>query len=78
MQESKVTDCYYDSKREEYVDTQQDWMLEVTDFGSRRNKLYRATRALDTGDKSDFMFQLDREMVLAYQYSKTKIDYERH
>ncbi len=53
-------------------------MLEVVDYGSRRNKLYRATRALDTGDKSDFMFQLDREMVLAYQYSKTKMDYERH
>ena len=78
MQESKITDCYYDSKREEYVDTQQDWMLEVLDYGSRRNKLYKARRAIDTGDKSDFMFQLDREMVLAYQYSKTKTDYERH
>ena len=44
-------------------------MTEIVDYGSRRNKLITARRALDTSDLDDFMFQLDKEMVLAFSYS---------
>ena len=69
MDDSKVSDCHLSKNDVQFLDNQQDWVTEVFDYGSRRNKLITARRALDTSDLDDFMFQLDKEMVLAYSFS---------
>jgi hypothetical protein len=53
---SRVMDCYHHSGEVEYIDSQQDWTSEILDYGSRRTKMFKARRALDTGDPNDFMF----------------------
>ena len=73
-----MKDCFYEQDNPEFVDTNQDWFTEVFDYGSRRNKLFSARRALDTGDDQDFAFQLDRQMVLGYQFSSQTTLFEDH
>ena len=73
---SRVLDCFHHSGESEYIDKQQDWTTEIVDYGSRRTKLFTARRALDTGDPDDFMFQLDREMVIAYSFNVGSVQFE--
>ena len=73
-----MSDCSYEEGVVEYLDQQQDWISEVIDYGSRYHKLFKARRVIDTGDPDDFIFQLDREMIIGYQYSKDGTDFEPH
>ena len=73
-----MEDCFYEMDNPEYIDANQDWFTEVYDYGSRRNKLFTTRRSLDTGDDNDYAFQLDKQMVIGYQYSAATTLFEDH
>ena len=79
METANVFDCYnYEKDPENHLDVSQDWTAEIIDYGSRRNKLFTARRALDTGDANDFAIQLDREMVISYFFANESSKFERN
>jgi len=78
LEQPTVEDCFIDASSTQFIDKQQDWITEIVDFGSRRNKLFKAKRALDTGDIEDFIFQLDREMAVGFSFSKQTTVYNKH
>lgn len=69
MTDPEMSDCFHEEGNIQYLDAQQDWTSEIVDYGSRQHKLFKARRAIDTGDPDDFAFQLDKEMVIGYQLS---------
>ena len=52
---SYMSDCTYDNGSW-YDDREQDWIYDITDDGSRRQKLFTARRTLDTSHEGDFVF----------------------
>ena len=65
-----MSDCTYDNGTW-YDDHEQDWVYDITDDGSRRQKLFTARRALETTEENDFIFQVDREVEIGYYFERS-------
>ena len=65
-----LNDCTYDNGSW-YDDLEQDWVYDITDDGSRRQKLFTARRSLETSEENDLVFQLDKEVEIGYYFSRS-------